>query len=91
MKDVLSKTITFGSLRAESTRFGDGDVPIQGPTRKQNSLGPTSIHLASTHLQAYRTYLSTNLETYRTYKPTNLHYKPPQPGGPKGAADMDQV
>ena len=74
-----------GSLRAESTRFGGGDGTLQGPTRKQDILAPTSIHPASTHLEAYRTYLSTNLETYRTYKPTNLHYKPPQPGGPEGA------
>ena len=84
MKDALSKTITFGSLRAEGTRFGDGDRLVQGPTWKQDILAATSIHLASTHLETYRTYLSTNLETYRTYKPTNLHYKASQPGGPKG-------
>ena len=85
MKDVLSKTITFGSLRAEGTRFGGGDPLLQGPTWKQDILAATSIHPASTLLQAYRTYLSTNLETYRTYKPTNLHYKASQPGGPEGA------
>ena len=58
-----------GGLGAEGIRFGDGDPPVQGPTWKQDILAATSIHLASTHLQAYRTYLSTNLETYRTYKP----------------------
>ena len=72
MKDVLSKTITFGSLRAEGIRFGGGDPLVLGPTRKQDILAATSIHLASRHLQAYRTYLSTNLQAYRTYKPTNL-------------------
>ena len=85
MKDALSKTITFGSLRAEGIRFGDGDGELQGPTWKQDILAATSIHLASTHVETYRTYLSTNLETYRTYKPRNLHSKPSQPGGPEGA------
>ena len=74
-----------GGLGAEGTRFGGGESLLQGPTRKQDILAPTSIHPASTHLEAYRTYLSTNLETYRTYKPTNLHYNAPQPGGPEGA------
>ena len=80
-----------GGLGAEGIRFGDGDPFIQGPTRKQDILAPTSIHPASTHLEAYRTYLSTNLEIYRTYKPTNLHYKPPQPGGPEGAGGYNSL
>ena len=86
MKDVLSKTITFGSLRAEGTRFGGGDPCLLGPTWKQDILAATSIHPASTHLQAYRTYLSTNLQAYRTYKPTSIEKKPLQPVGSVGAS-----
>ena len=84
-KDLQSINLTFGSLRSEGTRFGGGDPFLQGPTRKQDNLATTSIHLASTVLQAYRTYLSTNLETYKTYEPTNLHYKASQPVGPEEA------
>ena len=61
-----------GGLGAEGIRFGGGDPELQGPTRKQDILAPTSIHPASTHLEAYRTYLSTNLQAYRTCKLTNL-------------------
>ena len=61
---------------------------LQGPTWKQDILAATRMHLASTHLETYRTYLSTNLETYRTYKPRNLHSKSSQPDGPEGAGGL---
>ena len=44
IKDVFSKTMRFGGLRAEATPFGDGDPSVFWPYLPTRTLGCNELH-----------------------------------------------